>query len=67
MLQNVIVERQSCWTNKLVNDSFATLGLGFRPKRQNLYGRNFLDEQIYMDENWMNNQPTCFSPKPIRV
>jgi len=55
-----------------VNDSFVALGLGFRPKRQNLYGWNFLDEQIYMDEkkdecNWMNNQPGCFSPKPIRV
>jgi hypothetical protein len=33
-----------------VNDSFVALGLGFRPKRQNLYGWNFLDEQIYMDE-----------------
>jgi hypothetical protein len=33
-----------------VNDSFVALGLGFRPKRQNLNGRNFLDEQIYMDE-----------------
>jgi hypothetical protein len=38
-----------------VNDSFAALGLGFRPKRQNLNGWNFLDAQIYMDEEirWM--------------
>jgi hypothetical protein len=38
-----------------VNDSFVALGLGLRPKRQNLNGRNFLDEQIYMDEKikWM--------------
>ncbi len=50
MLQNTIAERQSCWTNKLVNDSFVALGLGFRPKRKNLNGWNFLDEQLYMDE-----------------
>jgi hypothetical protein len=44
-----------------------SLLLGLRPKRQNLNGQNFLDEKIYMDENWMNNRPGCFSRKPIRV
>jgi hypothetical protein len=55
MLQNALVGRQCFFTNKLVNDSFITLGLEFRAKRQNLNGRNFLDEQIYMDEEikWM--------------
>jgi hypothetical protein len=36
-----------------VNDTFIALCLGFRPKRQNLNGQKFLDEQIYMDEKKM--------------
>jgi hypothetical protein len=32
-----------------VNDSFTAIGLGFRPKRKNLNGWNFLDEEI----KWM--------------